>query len=118
MGCYNRPASTRTVAAEAAVVSAPSPAPQSVRFGPFELDLRSRQLRKEGRRVGFQDQPFQVLVILLEHPGELVEREELRARLWPADTYVDFEHGLNAAIKRLRDALGDSADQPRYVETV
>jgi Tol biopolymer transport system component/DNA-binding winged helix-turn-helix (wHTH) protein len=100
------------------VVSAPSPARQSIRFGPFELDLRSRELRKEGRRVSLQDQPFQVLVVLLERPGELVGREELRARLWPADTYVDFEHGLNAAIKRLRDALGDSSDQPRYVETV
>jgi DNA-binding winged helix-turn-helix (wHTH) protein len=100
------------------VVSAPPPVPQAVRFGPFELDLRSGELRREGRRVSLQDQPFQVLVVLLEHPGEQVGREELRARLWPSDTYVDFEHGLNAAVKRLRDALGDSSETPRFVETV
>src|SRR5712692_2104759 len=89
-----------------------------VRFGPFELDLRSGELRKNGSRVGLQDQPLQILSVLLERPGEMVTREELRQRLWPADTYVDFEHGLNAAVKRLRDTLGDSADTPRFIETV
>src|SRR2546426_10853413 len=72
----------------------------------------------DGLRVGLQEQPLQILSVLLERPGELVTREELRQRLWPADTFVDFEHGLNAAIKRLRDALGDSAETPRFVETV
>src|SRR5438128_3340158 len=89
-----------------------------LRFGPFELDLRSGELRKNGSRVGLQDQPLQILSVLLERPGEMVTREELRQRLWPADTFVDFEHGLNAAVKRLRDALGDAADIPRFVETV
>src|SRR3989442_8968302 len=89
-----------------------------LRFGSFELDLRSGELRRNGSRVSLQDQPLQILSVLLERPGELVAREELRQRLWPADTFVDFEHGLNAAVKRLRDALGDSADTPRFVETV
>jgi Tol biopolymer transport system component/DNA-binding winged helix-turn-helix (wHTH) protein len=100
------------------MIDAPSSATRIVRFGPFELDLRSGELRKNGSRVGLQDQPLQILSVLLERPGELVTREELRQRLWPADTFVDFEHGLNAAVKRLRDALGDSADTPRFVETV
>jgi DNA-binding winged helix-turn-helix (wHTH) protein len=89
-----------------------------VRFGVFDLDLRSGELRKSGVRVKLADQPFRVLAVLLEHPGELVTRDELRSRVWPADTFVDFEHGLNAGIKRLRDALGDSAEHPRYIETV
>jgi Tol biopolymer transport system component/DNA-binding winged helix-turn-helix (wHTH) protein len=100
------------------MIDAPSSATRIVRFGPFELDLRSGELRKNGSRVGLQDQPLQILSVLVERPGELVTREELRQRLWPAETYVDFEHGLNAAVKRLRDALGDSADTPRFVETV
>ena len=95
-----------------------SSALQRVTFGVFELDLRSGELRKAGRRHNFPDQPFRILAVLLEHPGELVTRDELRARVWPADTFVDFEHGLNAAVKRLRDVLGDSADRPRYIETV
>lgn len=89
-----------------------------VRFGVFELDLRSRELRKAGARISLQDQPLEILQAILERPGELVTRDELRQRLWPADTFVDFEHGVNAAVKRLRDALGDSADSPRYVETI
>src|SRR5262245_26004851 len=89
-----------------------------VRFGVFELDLRSGELHKAGARITLQDQPLEILKALLEHPGELVTRDELRQRLWPADTFVDFEHGLNAAVKRLRDALGDSVDSPRYVETI
>jgi DNA-binding winged helix-turn-helix (wHTH) protein/Tol biopolymer transport system component len=84
----------------------------------FELDLRSGELRKAGSRINLADQPFRILAVLLEHPGELVTRDELRSRVWPTDTFVDFEHGLNAAIKRLRDALGDSADTPRFIETV
>jgi Tol biopolymer transport system component/DNA-binding winged helix-turn-helix (wHTH) protein len=89
-----------------------------VRFGAFELDMRTGELRKSGLRVGLQDQPLQVLTLLLERRGELVTREELRQRLWPADTFVDFEQGLNAAVKRLRVVLGDSAEVPRFIETL
>src|SRR6516162_7830738 len=88
------------------------------RFGVFELDLRAGELRRNGIKVKLQEQPFQVLAELIERPGQVVTREELRNRLWSADTYVDFDHGLNAAIRRLRDALGDSADNPAFVETV
>lgn len=92
---------------------------QSTRFGPFEVNLRAGELRKHGLKIRLQDQPFQILAMLLAHPGEVVTREELRQKLWPADTtFVDFDHGLNNAINRLREALGDSADHPRYVETV
>lgn len=89
-----------------------------IRFGIFEVDLRAGQLRRNGLKVRLQEQPFQVLAMFLERPGEVVTREELHARLWPADTFVDFDHGLNAAVKRLRDALGDSAENPRFVETL
>jgi TolB-like protein/DNA-binding winged helix-turn-helix (wHTH) protein/Flp pilus assembly protein TadD len=89
-----------------------------VRFGAFEVDLRGGQLRKNGLKVKVQDQPFQILVMLLEHAGEVVTREELQQKLWPADTFTDFDHGLNNAINRLREALCDSADKPRYVETL
>jgi Tol biopolymer transport system component/DNA-binding winged helix-turn-helix (wHTH) protein len=89
-----------------------------IRFGTFEVDLRAGELRRNGFKVRLQEQPFQVLTMLLERPGEVVTREDLRARLWPSDTFVDFDHGLNAAVKRLRDALGDSADNPRFVETL
>lgn len=89
-----------------------------VRFGAFELDIRAGELRKHGLKIRLQEQPFQVLLMLLRHPGEVVLREEIRKRLWPNDTIVEFAHSINAAIQRLRDALGDSADQPRYVETV
>jgi TolB-like protein/DNA-binding winged helix-turn-helix (wHTH) protein/Tfp pilus assembly protein PilF len=88
-----------------------------VRFSAFEVDFRNGEVRKHGFKVRIQDQPFHVLQVLLEHPGELVTREELQRQIWPADTFVDFEKGLNNAIKRLRDALGDSAEQPRYIET-
>jgi len=87
-------------------------------FGVFEVDLRSGELRKHGLRVRLQEQPFQVLVMLLEHPGEVVTRNELQKRLWPADTFVDFDHGLNKTINKIREALGDSAESPRFVETV
>ena len=88
------------------------------RFATFEVDLRARELRKGGIRIRLQDQPFEILAVMLERPGEVVTREELRERLWPAGTFVDFEHSLNAAIKRLRAALGDDADNPRFVETL
>ncbi|MFZ3333479.1 MAG: winged helix-turn-helix domain-containing protein [Candidatus Acidiferrales bacterium] len=87
-------------------------------FGLFEADLRSGELRKHGVRLKLQDQPFQVLALLLEHAGDVVTREELRQRLWPADTFVDFDTGLNSAVKKLRDVLADSADEPRYIETI
>jgi DNA-binding winged helix-turn-helix (wHTH) protein/tetratricopeptide (TPR) repeat protein len=89
-----------------------------VRFGLFEADLQQRFITKGGMRIRLQDQPFQVLGLLLERPGELVTREEIRQKLWPADTYVAFDDGLNTAIKKLRGALGDSADNPRFIETV
>ena len=89
-----------------------------VRFGEYEADLRSRELRRDGATVRIPDQSFEVLVMLLKQPGGLVGREDLRKRLWPADTFVDFDHGLNNAVNRLRDALGDSADLPQFVETL
>jgi len=92
--------------------------PTVLRFGIFEIDIRAGELRRSGVKLKLQEQPFQVLCALLEHPGEVVTREDLRSRLWPVDTFVDFNHGLNAAIKRLRDVLGDSAENPRFVETV
>ena len=87
-------------------------------FGIFEVDLRAGELRKRGRRVRLQQQPFQVLAMLLEHHGQVVGREDLQKKLWPADTFVDFDHGLNKAINKIREALGDSAESPRFVETV
>jgi TolB-like protein/DNA-binding winged helix-turn-helix (wHTH) protein/Flp pilus assembly protein TadD len=87
-------------------------------FGVFELDLRAGELRKHGLRVRLQEQPFQVLAMLLEHHGEVVTRGELQKKLWPADTFVDFDHGLNKAINKIREALSDSAESPRFVETV
>jgi TolB-like protein/DNA-binding winged helix-turn-helix (wHTH) protein len=89
-----------------------------LRFGVFDLDLRAGELRKHGLRVRLQEQPFQLLAMLLEHPGEVVTREELQKKLWPADTFVDFDHGLNKAISKIREALSDSAESPRFVETV
>ena len=88
------------------------------RFGPFSLDVHSAELHNNGTKIKLPEQPFQVLTALLEHAGEVVTREELRQRLWPADTFVDFDHSLNAAVKRLREALGDSADTPRFIETL
>ena len=88
------------------------------RFGLFEADGRTGELRRDRKRVRLQEQPFQVLVMLLERPAELVTREEIRQRLWPADTFVDFDHGLNTAVNKLRDALGDSASNPRFIETL
>ena len=89
-----------------------------LRFGSFEANVRVGELRKQGLKVKLQDQPFQILVMLLERPGELVTRQEIHQKLWPADTFVDFDHGLNNAINRLREALGDSAESPRFIETL
>src|SRR2546425_5473682 len=89
-----------------------------LQFGAFEVDLRAGELRKSGARIKLQEQPFQILVMLLEKPGEVITREELQQKLWPADTFVDFDDGLNTAIKKLRDTLGDSADSPRFIETL
>jgi cholera toxin transcriptional activator len=88
------------------------------KFGEFEADLRAAELRKRGHRLRMQMQPFQILVALLERPNEVVTREELRQRLWPEDTFVDFDHGLNTAVAKLRETLGDSAASPKYVETI
>src|ERR1700758_1844192 len=88
------------------------------RFGVFELDLSAGELRKSGVKLRLQGQPYQVLVLLLERAGEVVTREELQQKLWPSDTFVDFDHSLNTAINKVRDALGDSASSPRYVETL
>jgi DNA-binding winged helix-turn-helix (wHTH) protein len=101
-------------------MSAPTPKAgrRIVRFGVFEADLLAGELRKSGLRIRLQEQPFQVLALLVEHPGDVVNREQLRERLWPADTFVDFDHSLNTAINKIREALGDSAVNPRFVETV
>jgi anti-anti-sigma factor len=92
--------------------------PRRFRFGPFEADLETGELRKNGRKLHLQEKPFQVLVALLEEQGTLVSREALHQRLWPADTFVDFDNGLNTAVSKLREALGDSADEHRYFETL
>jgi TolB-like protein/DNA-binding winged helix-turn-helix (wHTH) protein/Tfp pilus assembly protein PilF len=95
-----------------------SPVPHSLRFGIFEVDLQAGELRKGGLKIRLQEQPFQVLGILLERSGKVVTREELQKTLWPQDTFVDFDHGVNTAINKIRQALGDSAENPRFVETV
>jgi Tol biopolymer transport system component/DNA-binding winged helix-turn-helix (wHTH) protein len=98
----------------------PVPADKSrvVRFGVFEVDLQEAELRKSGLRIKLQEQPFQILTTLLERPGETVTREALQRRLWPADTFVDFDHSLNSSIKKLREALGDDSENPRFIETL
>ncbi len=92
--------------------------PLRLRFGAFELDVRSGELLKSGQRIVLQEQPLQVLQILLENAGSISTREEIQHKLWPNDTVVEFDHSINAAIKKLRDALGDSADNPKYIETI
>ncbi len=89
-----------------------------IRFGVFEVDLHSGELRKQGLRIKLRDQPFQILLLLLEHPGEVVSRDDLQKQLWPGDTFVGFDRGLNKAVNHLRDALGDSAESPRFIETL
>jgi DNA-binding winged helix-turn-helix (wHTH) protein len=88
------------------------------RFGVFEADLDAGELRKQGQRIRLQGQPFAVLAILLERPGTVISREDIRQKLWPADTFVDFDHSLNTAVNKIRETLGDSAASPRFVETV
>ena len=97
-----------------------SPVPLSgvIRFDVFELDLRAAELYKAGRKIKLQIQPFRALTLLLERPGEVITREEFEKRLWPEDTFVDFDHSLNTAIKKLRQALGDDKKKPRFVETL
>src|ERR1700686_5618023 len=87
-------------------------------FGPYRMDLHSAELRKFGKKVRMGEQPFQILFMLLENPGEMVTREALRSKLWLSDTFVDFDHGLNSAVQRLRDCLSDSAVKRRWVETI
>ena len=91
---------------------------EKIRFDVFVVDPRAGELLKEGRKIKLQEQPFRVLSLLLQQSGEVVTRDELRQELWPADTFVDFDHGLNSAVARLREALGDSAEKPRFIETV
>jgi TolB-like protein/DNA-binding winged helix-turn-helix (wHTH) protein/tetratricopeptide (TPR) repeat protein len=96
----------------------PAGSVHKARFGPYEVDFRAGELLKNGRKIRLQDQPLQVLAMLLEKPGEVITREELRQKLWLTDTFVDFDHGINKAINRLREALNDSADSPRFIETL
>src|SRR5215472_9489567 len=96
----------------------PSALRSVVRFANFEVDLRAGELRKEGSKIRLQEQPFQLLTVLLESAGEVVTREELRRRLWSADTFFDFDHRLAVAVSKLRDALRDSPEKPKFVETV
>jgi len=96
----------------------PSLTSGSRRFGVFELDVEAGEVRREGRRVKLQPQPFKLLVFLTDRPGRLISREEIRTELWPEGTFVDFDQSVNFAIKQIRDALGDPADRPAYVETV
>src|SRR5580704_12852857 len=95
-----------------------SPRPQRIAFENFEVDLRSGEIRKNGVRIRLQAQPFQLLALLLVNAGEVVSREEICRDLWPADTFVDFDHSLAAAVNKIREALGDAADKPRYIETI
>jgi cholera toxin transcriptional activator len=95
-----------------------SPVRKILRFAVFEVDVAAGELRKNGTRIRLQEQPFQILVYFLDRAGEVITREELRQELWPADTFVDFDHSLNTAVNKLREALGDSASSPRYVETL
>jgi DNA-binding winged helix-turn-helix (wHTH) protein len=99
-------------------MSTPGCSPLVARFDVFEVDLRAGELYKLGRKIKLQVLPFQALVLLLEHPGEVVTREEFVKRLWPGDTFVDFDHSLNTAIKKLRQALGDDNKKPRFIETL
>src|SRR5205823_6035042 len=92
--------------------------PRIIRFASFEADLHTRELQKHGLKLKLQGQPFQVLAMLLARPGDLVTREEIRSSLWPQDTFIDFDNGLNAAVRRLREALNDNAETPRFVETL
>src|SRR2546421_10614625 len=91
---------------------------EHTRFGSFEVNPTAGELRKQGVKIKLQEQPFQILLMLLEHPGQVVTREALHSRLWHSDTFVDFDHGLNKAVTKLREALGDSAENPQFIETL
>src|SRR5258707_1349969 len=112
-----RPAYT-LAAAPLGTSKQPALSPKLVRFGIYQVDVRTSELWKQGRKVKLQEQPCRILAILLEQRGEVVTREELRKRLWSDDTFVDFDHSLNTAIMRLREALSDSSDNPRFIETL
>src|SRR5215467_4788608 len=99
-------------------MSAPGSNSSPIRFGVFELDLEAKELRKSGIKVHLQPQPFEVLAVLVSRPGQVVSREELQQKLWAGDTFVDFDHGLNKAIGKVREALADNADNPRFIETL
>jgi DNA-binding winged helix-turn-helix (wHTH) protein len=99
-------------------MSAPASTSKIVQFGVFELDLQRVELRKQGAKIKLQEQPLKVLQLLLENPGQIVSREQIRTRIWPANTFVEFDQGLYSAMARLRDTLGDSSDSPRFIETV
>ena len=99
-------------------MQAPNPPTQIVHFGIFQIDLKARELHKAGVKVKLQEQPFRVLALLVDRAGQVVTREELQQKIWPTDAYVAFDQGLNNAIKKVRDALGDSADSPRFIETL
>ena len=99
-------------------MAAPSTSGGIIRFGLFEVDLPARELRREGRKIRLQEQPFRLLALLVQRPGEVVTREELQQALWPADTFVEFDHGLNTAIKKIRQSLDDSVDTPQFIETL
>src|SRR5258708_14310257 len=90
----------------------------NLRFGTYEADLKTGELRKQGKHIRLQDQPFRVLSVLLQRPGEVVTRDELRAEIWPEDTFVDFDNSLNTAINRLREPLGNSSNNPRFIDTL
>jgi DNA-binding winged helix-turn-helix (wHTH) protein len=94
------------------------PSSQTVSFGAFEIDFTSRELRKHGIKIRLQEQPLQILELLLEHAGAIVSREDIQKRIWPANTFVDFDKGLYNAVKKLREALGDTAATPRFIETI
>src|SRR5712692_9739744 len=113
-----RPGCILSCTSRARNMSSQPTAPRVIRFGLFELDLSAGELRKQGRNIKLQDQPLQVLELFLRRPGEVVTREELQQALWPEDTFVEFDQGLNTAIKKIRLALGDSADNPRFIETL
>src|SRR5512142_2825734 len=100
------------------MLAGPARTGSQIRFGVFEVDVDAGELRKKGYRLRIQQQPFQLLALLLERPNEVVTREEIQQKIWGHDTFVDFDHGVNRAINKIRDVLGDSADNPRFVETL
>lgn len=117
-GVLNSISGVESFSQKVGVMGAPASSARNYRVGLFEINLESGEVHKSGRKIALQEQPFRVLAMLLEHPGEIVSREQLQARLWPADTFVSFDEGLNTAIRKLRVSFGDSADNPRFIETI